>query len=506
MTRLELPIVAATLLEDRANVRRSATVQLEAGSHRFAVSAVSPIIADKSLQGKVSGAQGKVLDLQVTRRPRLSDDRPDPESQRLWQRVEDQREVVDALHRELLRLSATIAHYEALAVQWGQEMALDSSFAKADAERWKADWSALENRLSEVTGRHTEGKIRWQEQHDLLSDLTKQFHLLETPRGTIEATLELTVIMAESGQVELAVEYCVPNACWRPYHVAEWTHDGSLHFSSQACVWQNTGESWNDVSLSFSTERATLGTEPPELRGELLYLQPKQKKIVVTAREESVLHVEERVSGVPGIDAGGDTLRYTSPEVVTVPSDGRPHRVPLFAFEAPLREEKVLMSELSPEVFVRTKLENLAKGPILAGPVDLIKSCGLVGRGYLEFAAAGQTFSVGWGPHPELRCHRETQTSADEKSTLSGWRTKEHEVEVHLSNLGPHLQTVEVLERVPVSELKSVKVEHDLAKTTDKVSHDKDGFLRFPVELPPFGRKTITVAYLLSRKKDVEGL
>jgi uncharacterized protein (TIGR02231 family) len=288
--------------------------------------------------------------------------------------------------------------------------------------------------------------------------------------------------------------------------VAEWSGDGNLRFSSQACLWQNTGESWNDVSLSFSTERATLGTEPPELQGELLYLQPKQKKTVVSTREESVLHVEERVSGVPGIDAGGDTLRYTSPELVTVPSDGRPHRVPLFEFEAPLREEKVLMSELSREVFVRTKLENLAQGPILAGPVDLIKSCGLVGRGYLEFAAAGQTFSVGWGPDPELRCHRETQTSADEKSTLSGWRTKEHEVEVHLSNLGRYSQTVEVLERVPVSELKSVKVEQDLAKTTDKTSHDKDGFLRFSVELPPFGRKTITVAYLLSRKKDVEGL
>jgi uncharacterized protein (TIGR02231 family) len=501
-----LPIVAVTLLEDRASVRRAASLPLEAGSHRFAVLGVSPVIADKTLSGKLSGAEGgKILDLRVLRRPRSSGERPDPESQALWQRIEEQREIVDRAQRSATRLATKQVQFENLATQWAQEVALDTSFSPADPERWLADWEALKQALSQASEGLAEARIHWRQQQALLDDLMAQHQQRQTPGAEIEATLELTVVMETAATVQLSVEYCVPNACWRPYHVAEWL-GGSLRFSSQACLWQNTGESWEHVSLSFSTERAALGTEPPELRAELLHLQPKQKKTVVVTREETVHRVEERICAVPGIDAGGETLRYSAAQKVSVASDGRPHRVPLFDFEAPSREELVLMGELRREVFVRTQLENLAKCPILAGPVDLIKSCGLVGRGYLTYAAAGETFSVNWGPHPELRCHRQVKISADEKSHLSGWRTREHLVEVHLSNLGSETHAVEVRERVPVSELKSVKVEQNLAKTTAKIVHDKDGFLVFPTVLPPHGRTTITLAYLISRGKEVEGL
>ena len=502
---LELPITEVTLMEDRANVRRSTTLELEAGSHRFQVNAVSPIISDKTLHGKVNGVVGKILDLQVIRRPRQPSERPDSESRQLWQRVEEQRQALAASQRDRERLATTHQHYNALAVQWARETALDASFAKVDPERWKADWQALKERIAGVVSRQSEVERRCEREHRLLDDLTRRYNLLSNPGGVMEATLELTLVMEQGGTAELNVEYCVPNACWRPYHVAEWSGP-SLTFRSQACVWQNTGEAWNDVTLSFSTERSTLGTEPPELFTDVLHLQPKQKRTTVATREESVHHLEERMAGVPGINAGGETLRFGAPEKASLPSDGRPHRVPLFSFETAAREEKVLMAELRREVFVRTRLQNSSGRPILAGPVDLIKQCGLVGRGYLHFAAAGETFSIGWGPHPELRCHRENRSRAEEKAGLSGWRSSEHYVEIHLSNLGPETQSVEVLERLPVSELKGVKIEQDLGKTTDRVTHDPNGFLRFPVMLGPFGRKTITVGYLLSRKGDVDGL
>lgn len=502
---LELPITAVTLMEDRANVRRVASLSLEAGSHRFTVAAVSPIISDKTLHGKLTGASGKILDLQVVRRPRQPSRQPDAKTQEAWRRVEQQKEVLAASERERERLATTHQHFNALAVQWGQEMALDASFAKVEPERWKDDWRALKDRVEELARRHTEAHLQCQREGRLLEDLTRQFHLLQNPSAEIEAHLELILVMEQGGEVELRVEYCVPNACWRPYHLAEWS-GAQVRFRTGACLWQNTGEAWENVALSFSTERSTLGTEPPELRAELLDLQVKQKRTTVTTREQSVHHLEERMNGVPGIDAGGETLRFAPAETFSLPSDGRPHRVPLSTFEAPAREERVLMGELQREVLVRTRLENASGGPILSGPVDLIKECGLVGRGYLEYAAPGETFTVGWGPHPELRCFREDKSGAEEKSVLSGWRTREHYVEIHLSNLGPHSQSLEVLERLPVSELKSVKVEQELARTTDRVVQDSNGFLRFRVELPPFGRKTVTVGYLLSLRGDVDGL
>lgn len=502
---LSLPITAVTLMEDRANIRRVASLSLEAGSHRFLVCGVSPIISDKTLHGRLRGAEGKILDLRVIRRPRQSSERPDSSSQEAWRRVEQQRESVASAERERERLANTHLHYNALAAQWSQETALDASFAKVEPERWKTDWQALKDQVAELVERRNQADHRCQRERQLLEDVTRQYQLLQSPSGEIEANLELTVVMEQGGEVEISVEYCVANACWRPHHVAEWS-GARVQFRAGACVWQNTGEAWDGITLFFSTERSTLGTEPPGLQGDLLYTQPKQKRTTVVAREQSVHHLEERMSGVPGIDSGGETLRFAPSGTFSLPSDGRPHQVPLTTFEAPAREERVLMGELRREIFVRTKLENASGGPVLAGPVDLIKECGLVGRGYLEYAAPGETFGVSWGPHPELRCFREDKSGPEEKSALSGWRTREHYVEIHLSNLGPDTQSVEVLERLPVSELKGVKVEQDLAKTTDRVAQDNNGFVRFPVQLPPFGRKTITVGYLLSRRGDVDGL
>jgi uncharacterized protein (TIGR02231 family) len=492
-------------MEDRASVRRQASLQLEAGSHRFTVSAVSPIIADKSLHGKLSSGPGKVLDLRLKRRPRAHHERPSARGQELWDQLREQRELVARGENEVSRLDAALARYDVLAGHWGREVALDASLEPGASKRWSSDWEALRRKLSELAEEGVAAGHRLSESRRRLEDLTRRYEASTTPSAEMEAVLDLTVVMEQTASVELTVEYLVPNALWRPYHAAEWQGD-TVRFRSQACLWQNTGEPWSDIDLLFSTERAALGTEPPPLQAELLFLQPKQKRTVVTTRQESVQQVEERVSAVPGIDAGGETLHFAASGKTSVASDGRPHRVPLFEFEAPARDERVLMAELRPEVFQRTRLENGGCGPILAGPVDLIKSCGLVGRGYLDYAAPGQTFSIDWGPHPELRCHREEKVSAEEKSTLSGWRTREHQVEILLSNLGPRSLALEVLERIPVSELKSVRVEQDLGKTSGRQAQDKDGFLRFPVELAPFGRGTVTVGYLVSRKKDVEGL
>lgn len=500
----ELPITAVTLTEDRANVRRQASLELPAGTSRLKVPGVSPIICDKTLHGAILGA-GKLLDLQVIRRPRRSSEQPNSHSQELWQRLERQKDLTASLQSEVAHWEALQARYLALGSQWCKEMALDASFVKADPQRWQADWKLIKERLLEISERGAELRASLERASRLHSDLAQQYEALTTPGSLVEAELELTLVIEQAGTVELAVEYVLANACWRPYHVAEWSQD-RLTFRSLACLWQNTGEDWNDVSLSFSTERAALGTEPPELREERLVLRPKSRKTVVATREESVHQHEQRVSDVPGIDAGGASLRFASPQKASVPSDGRPQRVPLFEFEVQTREERVLMSELCREVLVRTRCQNVGPHPILAGPVDLIKSCGLVGRGYLPYTAPAETFTLGWGSHPELRCVRQDKSSAEEKSTLSGWRSKELHTEIHLSNLGPNSVSLDVLERIPVSELKTVKVEQDLARTTDRVAHDKDGFLKFQVQLPPFGRKTVSVAYLLSRKKDVEGL
>lgn len=502
---IDLPVTQVVVLEDRATVRRSATVDLTPGPHRFRVESVSPIISDKTLFGKVGGGRGKVLDLRVRRRRRFEEEEPDAPDAEFSRELNELRLELEAENRELSRLAEALNRHGELAAQWADEIARDLSCRPAEPEQWRADWSALGERLEELTYRHEEVRSRRQEKLARLNTLEDEERARRTPSDDIDAELELTVVMEEAARVELMVEYCVPNACWRPCHVAEWIGE-ALRFESQACLWQNTGEDWNGVNLIFSTARPTLGTEPPEIAREGFSIVQKQKSLQVSTRETSVRSVERGHAEMPGIDSAGEILNFCSSEPADVPSDGRPYRVPLFEFQAGVSEERRLMGELAQSVFLETRLTNAGSAPILAGPVDLIKACGLAGRGYLDFVAVGESFRIGWGPHPELRCSRREEQLPVDSQLLGGWQSRCHQIEVHVSNLGASPQSLQVLERIPVSDLKGVKIEQDLEQTSGGKLQDKDGFLNFDITVPPFGRETVTVGYRISWKKHVSGL
>jgi hypothetical protein len=100
------------------------------------------------------------------------------------------------------------------------------------------------------------------------------------PDRMFTAHLEADLAIAATGEYELAFDYVVPNAFWRPYHQAQLQmgENSQLTFRTDGCVWQNTGEDWLNVDLVFSTARASLGTEPPLLTDDLLNIREKAKK------------------------------------------------------------------------------------------------------------------------------------------------------------------------------------------------------------------------------------
>src|SRR5690606_39939108 len=118
----------------------------------------------------------------------------------------------------------------------------------------------------------------------------------------------------------------------------------------------------------------------------------------------------------------------------TVPGDGRPYRVPIFSFEAPAETALICMPERVAAVMLRSRQPNSAEHPLLAGPVDLIRNSGLVGRTSILFIAPGERFELGWGPDSSLRVHRKLEELSFERRALSSWTRKPRRVTIRLSN------------------------------------------------------------------------
>jgi uncharacterized protein (TIGR02231 family) len=326
----------------------------------------------------------------------------------------------------------------------------------------------------------------------------------------------------------LTIHYIVPGAAWRPYHRAVLSREAArVDWQTTACVWQATGEDWTDAALTFSLERPSLGVEPPGLADDELAARRRPDAVTVEAREQ-----EQQTTGlgggggdaaaeVPGIDDGGLGLVLAVPRA-TIRADGAPHRIPVSGFTAQAQLSLVAIPLRSSWVHLRARVVNPGPQPLLAGPVDLIMASGYVGRAEIGFVAAGEKLYVGFGPEADVRVHREERAEREEAGLLGGWNMQTVRVAVRLSNLGGQRREIVVTERIPISEVEQVDVQpsppdgyllgtddhpggEEITQVTAR-SIDERGMVTWSVELPPFGRRAVTLEYRVKTQRGVAGV
>jgi uncharacterized protein (TIGR02231 family) len=150
------------------------------------------------------------------------------------------------------------------------------------------------------------------------------------------------------------------------------------------------------------------------------------------------------------------------------------------------------MPERAPAAHLRATATLTGARPLLAGPLRLLRDQSYVGRARLGFVAAGEPFEMGFGSDDAIRVRRQVDEVRD-RSALTGAQKLRRTVRVYLSNLSGDPQTVEVTERVPVSEVEQLEVAVDPGPWRI----DADGFARRRVDLPPRGGATVDLAYEL---------
>lgn len=513
-TTLDLPITRVTVLEDRAQVERRGSVELEAGHHRLVVVDVAPVLADKTVSASAS-AGARVANVEVTRERVATRESQPKEVAALEQQLDELQERLRALERELERLEGRRASLHRAGELAIDELGQDIAHGKASLAEWASELQRHEQAEVELVQRSAELPLEIARQRRERDDLKRRLAAAKSPATTLQAKLVLDVSCEVAGAVTLSVEYVVPGACWRPYHRACLTENAEgapkLSLVTDACVWQRTGESWSQVALRFSADRPSLGAEPPLLGPDVLRSRKRDSTVVVQKRETSVETTglgrgAVEAAEVPGIDDGGEGLSLSALHPASIPSDGRPHRVKLFELTSETTLRRVVYGELAEAVLLQTQQTNTAKHPLLAGPVDLIRGGGLVGRGQLLFVAPEERFELGWGPDPALRVHREVVELKPKEQRLSSWVERGKRVRVHISNLGRASAPLEVVERVPVSEVEKVRVEPDPEKTTGHMTPNADGFVTWKLTLKPDSREKLVLAYSIHQHGDVVGL
>lgn len=506
---IEAPAVRVTLLQDRAEVRRSARLDLPAGIHRFRVADVAPVLQDVSLRAEIASGHGRVADVRVRRALRIRRaDRKAPVGA-IEDKLRDLAEKVRALNDD--RAQGRQRAYGLLQILQHSlaEIPEDVAWGSADVDRWRTTFGALSQRLAALDAAEVAARYEQLEIIDELQAALTEWYSLIRADHAVAAWVELEVAVPERGSVELIIEYVVPNAMWRPSYVAS-LDGGRVSVVARAAIWQNSGEDWRQVELSCSTARPQGGTEPPYLADDLLQAQRKAEQVAVGVREVAVQSVT--AGGVPsggvdlpGVDDGGDVRAIAALGRHDIVSDGRPHFVALFDFVSEAQVDRVCVPEKLSRVVLRAVVRNTSALPLLAGPVELVRDHGPVGTTTVAFVAPGEVFALGFGPDDDVSVHHLVETPSHKADPTDKWSHRLVQATTWLSNLSGDEKVVVVTERVPVSEIAEVKVDVEEAHTKPAVKPDADGFCRFVVQIPPYGQEKVRLRHRIRTAPGVTG-
>ena len=495
-------VTRVELFEDRAAVLRELTLPTEPGRYTLWLGPISPLARESTLAVDDSPAF-IVEDLRVHRR--LLHQAEADEAQAAALEEERARAALAAREAEDARSLAEEAGDRALRVlQVARAWTPHTLLSAEDPAPWVSQVramseAALAARLQEVELRQAAYAQRQEAEW-----ATRRLSAARQGKSRWEATVQVQVLVREPAVLKL--RYTIPCAVWRPVHRAELGGD-TLRWELGAMAWNASGEDWSGVTLVCSTARPGDNPSPPQLTEDTLSSQRRAKEVVVEAREEEIHVAREGGAKVSnealGVDDGGEARSFTALQPVDLPSNGRPVHVTLDRWSSPARRSWLGLPERSGAVVLRSNQHNAGTRPILAGPVVLVRDSGVVGRGKVGFVPPGEPFALGWGNHDGVRLSRRQDQKVD-TTLITGKQTHDFTVTLRATNLSDEAVSVELRERIPVSELKELKVQPPKATPALSAGPDDDGFCTWRLSLEPRSTQTLELSYQVIAASNIQ--
>jgi hypothetical protein len=201
--------------------------------------------------------------------------------------------------------------------------------------------------------------------------------------------------------------------------------------------------------------------------------------------------------------------RFAADGRIQVPADGLLHRVLLTEAEGRCEVTWRTTPGVEAAVYREVALKNPMEHPLLAGPVKVFVDGELRARTALKTVDRGGDLRIGLGIDDRLKVVRNVRVQEDGAGLLGGKRTVLHEVDIGLRSSLGFAVTVEVLERVPVTDEDTVDVElvsqRPVSRPYDQSERGRAirGGRRWFVDLEAGGKKDITYSYKITlRAKD----
>lgn len=522
MTNLATSVSTVFVYPDRARVTRGGTIELKSGAHALVISELPIKLNPDSVRAAARGsAKARLMGVQMQRAFYI--ETPDEQIHQLEEQIEALEDEVRGLEAEAelitharnnLNNMAAQTEIYATAVAAG-EMKLDDQISIF--ERLRTHGVELEKELLDMAARRRE----------LEKHLSKLRSDLDRWRGTPRKeayTAVVEVEVDEPGELSVELSYVVAHAGWQPVYDVRLQEDDQstrLEVGYLAQVRQQTGELWEDVSLTLSTARPALASALPELDPWYVRPLPPRRPAPVDEPQSAGAPASLREVGLKAsapareipqrtaetamaeVEASGAAITYRIPATVTIPADGDPHSVAVTKLELTPEMDYVSAPKLVEAAYRRATLTNSSQYTLLPGPANLFAGGEFIGSTRMELVAPQGEIELYFGTDDRLKVERELKRREVDKRLIGARRRVRYGYEITIENLLPGEVKISLHDQIPVATHEEVKVSLDAARP--EVSERSElNELTWELTLAPEEEVTVRFDFSVEHPRDMD--
>lgn len=482
MVGLTTTITAATVFPSWVRITRRGSVRLHKGSHTIEVFGLPGNLNPETLRVTIYGTENPRL-LGVHLKPMINTDE-------LFKSADLIKHDIEKVEDELIQLAGTgelirqnRSILDKLVSQtdtYASALASGSITAEKQIDvlnllRSQAQTLADEAHALQLTVRNKE------QQRDKLAIE------LENARNTVpQKTFTAIVDIELSASIDLTIEisYVVDRVSWKPVYDLRLLEKGdnpSLEVSYLADVTQNTGENWEEISLTLSTARPALGSQLPDLEPWLLHLSKptafkSQELPVNTPTADEGSQSPERISEDSLTSRPANQEKSTSDgfaidtavsylinNLTSIPSDNFQHKVPIARFFLAPELNYQSIPKLSQAVYRQASLENNSHYTLLPGIANIIIGDEYVGSIPFDLTVPGEKFEVFLGSDNRIKVERELKRRDIDKHMLWGKRHIVLGYQIKIESLLHHQAVITVCDQIPTPTHEDIKIKLESA-------------------------------------------
>lgn len=536
-------ITDVTVFSDRAQVVRTAEVELAAGFNTLRFEGLPEGIDSRGIQVTGSG-EATVLDVRF----RIED--LNEISKEAWKELYEERDELQLEEKRLVQQIGVLSDARDLLSKIGAKVTHTGereNEPELDTDQWEQMLQLYTDKSTEYNEAILQTETELDDVRELLSKVLADIQARGADSRKQQRVVEVDLEAPASGKAEFRLSYIVRGPEWVPtYDIRVDSEERTLEVKYYALVRQNTGEDWSDVALRLSTANPGLGGRHPELQPWRIGMaSPQQirkldvgslsstKSVGMANSYQPVQYNYFSSSGDNDFSMGGEGLLddgvgqsmsnvrlretqaerkgasvvFAVPGACTVESDKVEHRVAVSSRKLASSFRYSSVPKLDPYAYLKAKATNDGEHPFLEGQANVYLDGSFVATTPMDLVAPDEEFWVFLGADESMKVEHKLIKRYQSKEGLRG-RTTRHDYEYLITVKNTHALPEEfiVWDQLPISGTEGLEVKLQqprYTKDTDELKIDDEQRISWFRTLQPGETWEIPLQFYVEAPRDM---